>query len=492
MSSTSFTGTAPLGRVIPFPAYGEARTASLAEGVRRFELAAAALERTLDVCAVVVAVLLAYAISGWWRGAAQYSAESTTLAALGFGVLMVLLLEKRGDYRPCLSLLAVRETERLLRATLTGFLLGLPLLVALTRSVPRTTVGFAALLVPLALAVEKSFTHRVLCALRLPAGVMRRAVIVGTGTLGRRIFSALTRSPKLGMDPVAFVEITGPAAEAVIFESSYHRKRQARVLTEPVTAKLLRRLGASIVILAEPDLAAEEAAAIRAETDVAGATVCVIPEPFREASCVTEYVELDGVMLAYSAKRSERLLYEAAKRSLDIGVSLVSLLLMAPVLTAAALAVKVSSPGPVLFRQKRIGRLGREFEMLKFRSMHVDCPQYAVSPISGADHRITSIGRFLRHTCIDELPQLANVLRGDMSLVGPRPEMPFIVEQYESVHQQRLAVKPGITGLWQLSADRASPIHENISYDLYYVQHRSLWMDMAILLHTVVFAFRGV
>ncbi len=492
MSSTSYTGAAPLGRVIPFPAYGEARSASQTDGVRRFELAASALERALDFCAVAVAVLLAKTIGGWWRGAPSYSAEATTIAASGFGVLMVLLLEKRGDYRPCLSLLAVRETERLLRTTLTGFLLGLPLLVAVTKTVPRTTVGLAVVLVPLALAVEKSLTHRILCALRAPAGVMRKAVIVGTGTLGRRIFSALVRSPKLGMDPVAFVEVTGPAAEAVIFESSYQRKRQARVLTEPVTAKLLRRLGASIVILAEPALAADEAAAIRAESDAAGATVCVIPEPFQQESCTTEYVELDGVMLAYAAKRSERLPYEAAKRSLDIGVSLVSLLLAAPVLAAAALAVKLTSPGPALFRQKRVGRLGREFEMLKFRSMRVDCPQYAVSPISGADDRITFVGRFLRHTCIDELPQLVNVLRGEMSLVGPRPEMPFIVAQYETVHLQRLAVKPGITGLWQLSADRMSPIHENISYDLYYVQHRSLWMDVAILLHTMVFAFRGV
>ncbi len=492
MSSTSYTGAAPLGRVIPFPAQGEARTALQANGARRFELAAGALERALDFCAVVAAVLLAATVQGWWRGSSRSSTEAVTVAASGFGVLMVLLLEKRGDYRPCLSLLAVRETERLLRATLTGFLLGLPLLVAVTKTVPRTTVVLAVMLVPLTLAVEKSLTHRILQALRRPAGVMRKAVIVGTGTLGRRIFSALVRSPKLGMDPVAFVEITGPADEAVIFESSYRRNRQARVLTEPVTARLLRRLEATIVILAEPELEAHEAAAIRTEADAAGATLCVIAEPFQQESCTTEYVELDGVMLAYAVKRFERLPYEAAKRALDIGLSLVSLLLVAPVLAAAALAVRLTSPGPVLFRQKRVGRLGREFEMLKFRSMHVDCPQYERSPVTGNDERITPVGRFLRHTCIDELPQLLNVLRGEMSLVGPRPEMPFIVEQYEAVHLQRLAVKPGITGLWQLSADRMSPIHQNISYDLYYVQHRSLWMDVAILLHTVVFAFRGV
>lgn len=165
---------------------------------------------------------------------------------------------------------------------------------------------------------------------------------------------------------------------------------------------------------------------------------------------------------------------------------------MSPVLGVAALTVKFSSPGPVIFRQKRVGHEGRQFEMYKFRTMHVESPEYACSPIHGNDPRITRVGRLLRHSCIDELPQLLNVLLGDMSLVGPRPEMPFIVDQYEPEHCKRLTVKPGITGLWQLSADRMSPIHENISYDLYYIRHRSVLMDAAILLHTIAFAFHGV
>jgi lipopolysaccharide/colanic/teichoic acid biosynthesis glycosyltransferase len=130
--------------------------------------------------------------------------------------------------------------------------------------------------------------------------------------------------------------------------------------------------------------------------------------------------------------------------------------------------------------------------MYKFRSMYSGSESYACSPTSGRDPRITRVGRVLRHTCIDELPQLVNVLRGEMSLVGPRPEMPFIVAQYEEIHRRRLVVKPGVTGLWQLSADRSAPIHHNISYDLYYVRNRNFLMDVAILLHTVVFAFRGV
>jgi len=124
--------------------------------------------------------------------------------------------------------------------------------------------------------------------------------------------------------------------------------------------------------------------------------------------------------------------------------------------------------------------------------MYREAPKYAYSPKAGEDPRITPFGRLLRSSSLDELPQLVNVLLGQMSLVGPRPEMPFIVEQYTPFQRQRLSVKPGITGLWQLSADRAFLIHENIEYDLYYVRHRSFLMDIAILLHTFAFAARGI
>jgi lipopolysaccharide/colanic/teichoic acid biosynthesis glycosyltransferase len=124
--------------------------------------------------------------------------------------------------------------------------------------------------------------------------------------------------------------------------------------------------------------------------------------------------------------------------------------------------------------------------------MRVDAPKYGFHPTDADDPRVTRIGRWLRHTSLDELPQLFNVLKGDMSLVGPRPEMPFIVESYNTHHLQRLQVIPGLTGLWQLSADRSFLIHENIQYDLYYIRNCNFFMDLAILLHTAVFAMKGI
>jgi lipopolysaccharide/colanic/teichoic acid biosynthesis glycosyltransferase len=123
--------------------------------------------------------------------------------------------------------------------------------------------------------------------------------------------------------------------------------------------------------------------------------------------------------------------------------------------------------------------------------MYIDAARYDLSPTTSSDPRITRLGRVIRKISLDELPQLINVFLGNMSLVGPRPEMPFIVEHYNSQQQQRLQVSPGITGLWQLSADRAFPIHQNIHYDLYYIRNRTFFMDLAILIHTLFFAMRG-
>jgi len=174
-------------------------------------------------------------------------------------------------------------------------------------------------------------------------------------------------------------------------------------------------------------------------------------------------------------------------------VSALLLMLIAPAFLLIALLIKLDSPGPALFIQKRVGRNEELFNIFKFRSMYIDAPRYDFSPTSPRDPRITRIGRFLRRTSLDELPQLMNVFLGNMSLVGPRPEMPFIVQDYTREQRRRLQVIPGITGLWQISADRAFLIHENIQYDLYYIRNRGFFLDIAILIHTFFFAIsRGV
>lgn len=185
------------------------------------------------------------------------------------------------------------------------------------------------------------------------------------------------------------------------------------------------------------------------------------------------------------------LAYTSTKLLLDIVAAASLLVMLMPLLLVVAIAVAWESPGPVFFRQFRVGKDGRPFVIWKFRSMRADAPVYARSPVSGDDERLTRVGRVIRRLSLDELPQLLNVLRGEMSLVGPRPEMPFIADRYDATQRQRLVVKPGITGLWQISHGRASAIHENLQYDLYYIREQNLRLDVAILLRTLSVVVRG-
>jgi exopolysaccharide biosynthesis polyprenyl glycosylphosphotransferase len=176
--------------------------------------------------------------------------------------------------------------------------------------------------------------------------------------------------------------------------------------------------------------------------------------------------------------------YKVLKRFLDETMSLTLLVLTLPFWIVAIVAIKLDSAGPVFFRQERVGYQGRKFLIYKFRSMYVGAPRYAKTPHSTRDPRITRVGAWLRKTSVDELPQLINVIKGDMSMVGPRPEMPFIVEKYKPIYRYRLSVLPGMTGLWQVSGRTDKPLEENIKYDLYYIKNQSLLLDLVILLRT--------
>jgi lipopolysaccharide/colanic/teichoic acid biosynthesis glycosyltransferase len=180
------------------------------------------------------------------------------------------------------------------------------------------------------------------------------------------------------------------------------------------------------------------------------------------------------------------------KRYCDVVGSLFLLIVLFPLFILIAVLIKLDSPGPVFFRHHRVGQNGEHFVLWKFRSMRTEVPKYENSPQSAGDVRLTRIGRLIRRTSIDEIPQLINVLKGEMSLVGPRPEMPFIVAQYHLVERERLAVKPGITGLWQISPARAFPIHENLQYDLHYIRNQNFFLDCAIILRTITAVIRGV
>ena len=172
------------------------------------------------------------------------------------------------------------------------------------------------------------------------------------------------------------------------------------------------------------------------------------------------------------------------KHLFDFIAAFFLILLFAPVMGLVALLIKLTSRGPVLFTHKRVGLNNQQFVIYKFRSLHIDTPSYSEKPDSNEDVRITPVGKWIRKTSLDELPQLFNVLKGEMSLVGPRPEMPFLAEHYEDWENRRHLVRPGMTGLWQLSPHRRGAIREGIPVDMEYIENLSLWNDFKILLRT--------
>ena len=172
-------------------------------------------------------------------------------------------------------------------------------------------------------------------------------------------------------------------------------------------------------------------------------------------------------------------------RAADVTLAGLGLVVASPFLAAAAVAIKLEDGGPVLFRQRRVGKDGDDFELLKLRSMVVDAErQGAGYAVDRGDSRITRVGRFLRRTSIDELPQLWNVVRGDMSVIGPRPTLQYQVERYTERQRRRLDVRPGLTGWAQIHGRAALPWEDRIELDVWYVEHRSPRVDLMILLRT--------
>jgi undecaprenyl phosphate N,N'-diacetylbacillosamine 1-phosphate transferase len=176
------------------------------------------------------------------------------------------------------------------------------------------------------------------------------------------------------------------------------------------------------------------------------------------------------------------------KRAIDVGVSLLGIIVLAPVMMLIAILIKLDSPGPAFYLSQRMGRKGKPFIMFKFRSMYVNSPVLRSSDgstrVMDQDPRVTRVGRILRKG-FDELPQLCNVLKGDMSLIGPRPDPPEALPYYESEHRRRLLLRPGITGLAQVAGRTDIPWRERLQYDLEYLDHQSLWLDFQISVHTV-------
>jgi exopolysaccharide biosynthesis polyprenyl glycosylphosphotransferase len=406
-------------------------------------------------------------------------------------LVLCLLLGDNAYPRVC-SLLHVKETETVLRVSIKSLVVALLLCIAARYPVPRMAVFVGWVTGTLLLAGGRVWVQEAIRIHLAPSFRTRRSLIYGTKRTARRFFTSALHSPMLGIDPVGFVG-RGRETNAAIFSNDYFKRDSRPIFHEDLSVEMLRRLAIQDIFVCDPDISEHDLSELREIAETAKCSLSLVDDQEILANSRPTWVwEMDGLFVASNGLNESGRAYPVKKRILDVTGAAILIVLSAPVWALVAILIRIESKGPIFFRQTRVGQNGKPFEILKFRSMKVDAPKYSRSPDDHSDSRITRVGRFLRKSSIDEVPQLINVLTGDMSLVGPRPEMPFIAAEYGPWESMRLHVPQGITGLWQLSADRKHAIHQSIEYDLYYIHNRTLLMDVAILLHTLVYAAKGI
>lgn len=450
-----------------------------------------------DVLALLAGFAISYHLYVWTIGLGlldrvRPSASPYLEIAAVFAAIALCVFWQLGLYRGHASLLNLWE----LRTTVKGIFLSAAFFFAflfflkLTEYSRLVVVG-AIVVGGTLVIIERRILSAIIRQIRLLSRQGRRTLIYGCDDTGRLLMKKIIQAPHLGCTIAGFLDDTVPIGSAV-----YCRIAQSQpiVVRTPVLGTLenlddlVQRYHVDELLVAARSVGPGRLHEIFRFCRDSGLRIGVVPHLGEFRVDRLEFEDLSAIPILRPCVAASRRLYLVGKRLLDFGIALALLVVSAPVWIAAAIAIRVDTPGPILFKQTRVGLNGRLFRMFKFRTMWADTDPYAASPL-GDDHdpRITPVGRILRIGGLDELPQLLNVLLGQMSLVGPRPEMPFIVERYSPLERQRLRVKPGITGLWQLSADRHAEIHQNIEYDLYYIDHRSLLLDILILLETALF-----
>lgn len=387
------------------------------------------------------------------------------------------------------------EAQRILLAHTISALSLAGLLYMANLELPRLIYGYFYLI-----ALAMLFGYRALLRFyhrlrRHSSSSVARILVVGAGKVGRDTVEEFRRYQWPGIEFVGFLDddpekhgklidglpVLGPLSEATKVIDEHHVDE---------------------VLIALPPRAHVRLVNLVATLYERPVRVRVVPDYFELAFFGATVESLGGIPLIGLRDPAIDGFDRLVKRIFDIVLSSIGLALFSPLMIGVAIAIKLEDGGPILYRAERVGENGRLFNMLKFRSMVVgaDKMQAQVNQTDAHGHlihktandpRVTRIGRWLRRTSIDELPQLINVLKGEMSLVGPRPELPWLVEKYEPWQRKRFAVPQGITGWWQVNGRSDNPMHLHTDLDLYYIQNYSIWLDLQILWRTFSVVIRG-
>jgi undecaprenyl-phosphate galactose phosphotransferase len=361
----------------------------------------------------------------------------------------------------------------------------------------RLVIGGLWLTTIVVVPLAREQAKRLLAALGL---WRKRVLIVGAGETGMQVLEKVRQNSELGYVPVAFVDDD---------PTKIGTQQGGLPVRGPLgfVPREIEALDIEDVVVAIPELPRARLLHLIALCEGQVQSIRLVPDLFGLASVGVEAEDLDGVLLLHMRWNLAKPWNLLVKRLFDLGVASAVGLLLAPVLIATAIAIRVDSPGPIFFVQERLGRGRRRFACIKFRTMYADnearlrlhlADNHGASAeweefakLKSVDPRVTRVGRFLRRSSLDELPQLINVMRREMSLVGPRPYLPSETERMGDLAETILKAPPGVTGLWQVSGRNNLPFEQRVRLDEYYVRNWSLWLDVEVLMKTVRAVLRG-
>ena len=316
-------------------------------------------------------------------------------------------------------------------------------------------------------------------------------VIYGSGSTGKLVADCLLRSIRTGYAPVLFLDDNPLGDDEYMGIPIIH--------DTSIGPEIVKRYNIKMAIVAMPGLDAKKLKTLLNSSVSAFRYNVIIPNFFNISSIWMSVRDFNGILGIDTSNKLNLTWNLVVKRFMDIAIVILGGILVSPFLLIIALLIKINSPGPVLYKQKRLGRNGKHFYAYKFRSMIIDADQQ-LKKVLEADHalkreweenhklykdpRITAIGKLLRRTSIDEFPQLINILKGEMSLAGPRPIVDAEMEKYGEDYAKVFSIRPGLTGLWQVSGRSDANYLDRVAYDIYYLQSWSVWLDLWIIFKT--------
>jgi sugar transferase (PEP-CTERM system associated) len=429
-----------------------------------------------EVALVTMLVLVAGCVRWGFHGGLTYPyvAEKALLFALVMGASFY--------YSGLYDFGATRTTRAAFERVLKSLPFGVIALLSIFYALPFLELGRGTLLLSLALTtiVLPSWRH-VYYRFAGTGGWLKRTLILGNGELAREVAAMIRTRGDFGLELVGILARDRNQVNPIEGVIGIYRDLFEIVMREEI----------HVVLVAYPDRRGTLPVEQLLEVKFRGIEVREGLDFYEREARKIFVRELKPSQLIFSVGFTARTTTRRLKRMIDVASAIIGLILASPLMLLTAIAIKFESNGPILYKQVRAGEFGRLFTILKFRSMHTDAERLGAQYARVDDARVTRVGRFIRRTRLDEMPQLWNVLKGEMSMVGPRPERPIFIEQLEQqvpYFKQRLYVKPGLTGHAQVRGRygaSADDMLEKLQYDLYYIKSYSVLFDLSIMFDTI-------